>query len=993
MSPHRSLAPHLWGLTLWAIAAASVPAAVAAPPQALPVLTLAKELLALSAGESKAPRLVRLEGVVTDYDPEWDAFFLQDQTGGVRVVPPSGRHDLHLGDWIEVQGIFRHSDPAPAVLSRQIRVLGRRPLPVPLRAPPSQIVAGLRDSQFVEVSGIVRSVVGQKNHAIAEIASGDERIKIHLPGPAGGRLPEWLLDANIRVQGVCSVRLNSSLEFVEAVVFVPDSTLLAVEKPARLKPWDAPAVPLPAVLSGRDEESIGHRVHVRGVVEMHRPGQSVFITDGVNNLYVEALATEPLEPGDRVDVLGFPELYQQAPALVDSVYRRIESGPPPLAASVTPEQILAPRYDSGLVSIEGRLTQLSFAPGGPELTLQAGTRVFQAFLDARNAAGRLAGLEENSVLRVTGVCILFRDADGNPYGFKLRVRQAREIELIRRPSWWTVRHAELLLLLTGVAVFAASSWVVSLRRRVRRQTDTIRREHQSKAAIERRCYNLIENARDMICTLDLNGVLLSLNLAGEEISGYGRQEIIGHAVSRMLAPESGRRLAEVLSLASHGEEPPACEWEIIAKDGRRVLLDVSLRVIKEMTTPVAIEGIARDITERKRAEQEKARLEDQLRQAQKMESVGRLAGGVAHDFNNMLGVILGHTELALQQVDPEQPLHGGLTEIRKAASRSVDLTRQLLAFARKQTIAPKVLDLNDAVAGMLTMLERLIGEDIHLVWRPGVDLWPVKVDPSQIDQILANLCVNARDAIAGVGTITIGTGNSALDDASCADVPGLEPGEYVRLIVSDDGCGMDKETAAQIFEPFFTTKSVGEGTGLGLSSVYGAVKQNDGFISVDAGSGAGTTFTIYLPRHAVTIEQPEAESAAGPAMRGHETILLVEDEPAILRMATVMLEQQGYTVLAAHSPEEAIRLAREYAGEIQLLMTDVVMPKMNGRDLARNLLSLHPHLRSLFMSGYTADIIAPHGVLDEGMCFIEKPFSLNDLAAKVRETLDRDPRA
>jgi PAS domain S-box-containing protein len=399
-------------------------------------------------------------------------------------------------------------------------------------------------------------------------------------------------------------------------------------------------------------------------------------------------------------------------------------------------------------------------------------------------------------------------------------------------------------------------------------------------------------------------------------------------------------------------------------------------------------GISWDITERKRAEEEKAKLETQLQQAQKMESVGRLAGGVAHDFNNMLCVIIGHTDMAMMGIDPDNPLHAKLTQIRKAADYSADLTRQLLAFARKQTIAPQVLDLNKTVARMLSMLQRLIGEAIRLTWQPAANLWQIKVDPSQIDQILANLCVNARDAISGVGKITIETGNITLDEDCCADHADLLPGEYVRIAVSDDGCGMDKEILAHIFEPFFTTKGVGEGTGLGLSSVYGAVKQNNGFIDVISEPDSGTTFAIYLPRHVGKADQTWMESATEPDLSGQETIILVEDEPDILNITRMMLEMQGYTILAASSPSDAIRLASEHSCEIQLLITDVIMPEMNGWELAIKLRSLYPHLKRLFMSGYTADIIAQHGVLQEEVYFVEKPFSPKTLAAKVREVLD-----
>jgi CheY-like chemotaxis protein len=370
-----------------------------------------------------------------------------------------------------------------------------------------------------------------------------------------------------------------------------------------------------------------------------------------------------------------------------------------------------------------------------------------------------------------------------------------------------------------------------------------------------------------------------------------------------------------------------------------------------------------------------------------MESVGSLAGGVAHDFNNKLTVILGHACLALTMSDPTKQRES-LEEIRKAAEQSADLTRQLLAFARKQTIVPKVLDLNKTVASMLKMLNRLIGEDIDLAWQPASNLWLLKFDPSQIDQILANLCVNARDSITEGGRITIQTGNSTIGEDYCAQHADALPGEYVRLVVSDNGCGMHNETLDRIFEPFFTTKERGKGTGLGLATVFGIVKQNNGFIDVCSEPGLGTTFTIYLPRYLGKSDPPQKEGTSGSPPLGLETILLVEDELSILNMATMILTGQGYNVLQAHTSAEAIRMVKEHAGEISLLITDVIMPEMNGKELAHNLQSLRPQLKCLYMSGYTADAIAQHGVLDEGVNFIQKPFSLPDLATKVRKVLD-----
>lgn len=389
---------------------------------------------------------------------------------------------------------------------------------------------------------------------------------------------------------------------------------------------------------------------------------------------------------------------------------------------------------------------------------------------------------------------------------------------------------------------------------------------------------------------------------------------------------------------------------------------------------------------REQAERKRDALEIQLQQAQKMEAVGRLAGGVAHDFNNMLAVIAGHTELALEQTAPNGPLHADLLAIQKAAQRSVDLTRQLLAFARKQTIAPKVLDLNETIAGMSNMLGRLIGEDIELLWRPASTPWSVNMDPTQIDQIMVNLVVNARDAITGVGKITIETGQVAFDESYCGTHAGFVPGQYVLLAVSDNGCGMDKAVLAQLFDPFFTTKPRGRGTGLGLATVYGIIKQNHGFINVYSEPGQGSTFKIYLPRHATDLaETSTAPPATAPT--GAETVLLVEDEEALLRLSAQLLERLGYTVLSANGPNQALQLATTHPGVIHLLLTDVIMPDMSGRDLWQRLSAVRPDLKCLFMSGYTANVIAHHGVLDEGVHFLQKPFSGEALAAKVREAL------
>jgi len=505
----------------------------------------------------------------------------------------------------------------------------------------------------------------------------------------------------------------------------------------------------------------------------------------------------------------------------------------------------------------------------------------------------------------------------------------------------------------------------------RKQTESKLRES------EERYRGLVDLAVDGILLGSHEGIIIDANKYMSTITGMAREDLVGKHISDLrFTKESLDKSPLRFDLLEKGKIVLS-ERVMARPDGSEVSVEMSTKMMPDGT----YQSIYRDITERKA-------FENQLRQTHKMESVGRLAGGVAHDFNNMLGVILGFVELTLDKIDIAHPIHGDLLEIQKAATRSAALTRQLLAFASLQPAETKVLDLNETVEGMLKMLRRLIGENVHLVWMRGADLWPVKMDPSQIDQILVNLCVNARDAISGSGQLSIKTRNVSIDAVFCKEHPDFIPGDYVRLSVRDDGCGMDKATLANIFEPFFTTKGLAEGTGLGLATIYGIVRQNSGFIKVDSAPGAGTNFNIYLPRHAVPITPARVHKQSESLKGGQETILLVEDEPSVLKVTEVMLAHLGYTVLAANTPDEALCIAATYAGGIDLLITDVLMPELNGKDLAGKMQSLYPRQKSLFMSGYTADIITPDDALEKAACFIQKPFTIKGLASKVREVLD-----
>lgn len=498
----------------------------------------------------------------------------------------------------------------------------------------------------------------------------------------------------------------------------------------------------------------------------------------------------------------------------------------------------------------------------------------------------------------------------------------------------------------------------------------------------RKLSQAIEQSPVSIIITDTKGRIEFVNSKFCEISGYSRVEALGENTRIFKTGETSAEEYRQLWQTISAGEVWSGKFHNRRKNGELFWEQATIAPVRDAQQRIThYVAVKEDITERKR-------LEEQLHQAQKLESIGQLAGGVAHDFNNMLAVILGQTQLALEKVQPNHTVRLNLHQILKATERSAELTRQLLAFARKQVIAPKEIDLNEALTGMLKMVRRLIGEEIDLAWIPENQPLPVNMDPTQIDQILVNLCINARDAISGVGKVTIETHRADIDETYCVDHAEAISGEYVLLTVSDNGRGMDSATLERIFEPFFTTKGIGCGTGLGLATVYGIVKQNHGFINVYSEPAQGTTFKIYLPRLAEGAVLDQKERQIESIARGDETILLVEDEPGILNIAQQMLENYGYRVLTAATPGEAIAVVRECTDEVHLLISDVVMPEMNGPELMKKISSMYPRIRCLYISGYPTNVIVRHGVLKEGVHFLQKPFTLEAIARKVRDVLD-----
>jgi len=915
-------------LLLSGLACASALRAGQAPQQksSLPLLTRVEQIRNLSNDEANLGYPILVRAVVTYFNPAENDLFIQDSTAGIWVNIGTAKPPLQPGQLVEVEGISGAPDFAPQIDKPKVRILGQGSLPEARQVTYGRLASSQEDSQWVEIEGIVRNVTKGDVGLTLDLAAEGGRLSVKIPDFASA-VPGFLVDAKVRIQGVCGAAFNSKNQITGVFLYSPSLNQLRIVEPAPSNAFLAPRRPVASLLRFTPQGASGHRVKVRGVVTFQQPGSALFIKEENDGLQVRTLATTSIRTGDLVEVVGFPAVGEYSAVLRDAVFRRIGAGPTPVPVSVTADQALDGSHDADFVRIQARL--LDATPGPNTLNMESGNILFLAQVEDPVPAKSLEALVPGSLLQLTGICILQADEDHNPQSFRILVRSMNDVAVIQPPPWWDIKRMLRIIAMLAAVALATTLWAFLLKRQVAEKTDSIRDSLEREASARERYQELFENANDMVFTCDLDGHFTSLNKAGRRMVGCDLPDVLRMNLTQILAPEYSALAREMLQDASE-QGQRTYEVEIVTRKDGRLRVDLGTTLIQRAGKPPELQGIGRDITRHRR-------LEDQLRHAQKMEAAGRLAGGVAHDFNNLLTVISGFGQLVLGRLESTDPKYPHLSEILKAADRGATLTRQLLAFSRQQVLQPQVMDLNLTLANIDRMLRHLIGEDVELSIVPGPALGRVKADPGEIDQVILNLAVNARDAMPHGGRLILQTENVNLDEARAAGHYPIRPGQYVLLTVNDTGCGMDAETQKHIFEPFFTTKEQGKGTGLGLATVHGIVHQSGGYIYVYSELGNGSCFKIYLPRVDQVAEPAKSRQAIEHHSRGTETILVVEDEAMVRDLTLEVLKESGYTVISAERPDDALRICSQNEGPIDLLLTDVVMPGMSGLELAERL--------------------------------------------------------
>ncbi|WCJ58339.1 ATP-binding protein [Fontisphaera persica] len=986
-------------LLVWFAACAGWTAGAAPAEEAVPgsstLLTNIQQVRKLPLEMAARGLPVRVQGVVTYADPAWRSFFIQDETAGIYVGDVGNNFLPMAGDWVELEGITLPGHFAPIIGYRRVERLGIQPLPNPVVVPLFQLVSGAYDSQWVEVEGVIRAVYTDEYHLRLKMAGGGYNFDARIPRNLVQNLPQQLINSRVRVQAACGTIFNNRRQAIGMQLFIPSLNQVRVLIQETMDPFTQPAQPISGLLRFNPDFGPLQRVKVAGVVTLRLADGSFFVQDKSGGVRVRPATSEAVKEGNQVEVVGFPVVVNYSPELVDAQFRHGPPGTWPAPVRATLKDLMTGDFDGQRVELEGELADISRLAYSDRLAIRTSQGLVDAVMDKK--LQNLEHLKPGSRVRVTGVCWITADEQRQPRSVVLAVRALEDIVVVASPPWWTLQRAAKALVLLGVSILLGVGYVALLRRQVRHQTKIIREQMAQVSQLETRYRHFLENAAGIYYQVD-PATFKPVFFHGqvEKITGYPEADFNAHRRLwwDLIHPEDRTRVREEgHKLMRQPGYVAASEYRILRADGTVCWVQDIARNQPDAAGQVnAIYGAIYDISARKRAEEEQQRLETQLRQAQKMEAIGQLAAGVAHDFNNILTVIQGNASFLEEDLGHRPELLEACQQITEAANRAGALTRKLLLFSRKQAMQAQEINLNELVSNLTKILGRLIGEHIHLQFHYGPGLPAVLADPGMLDQVIVNLAVNARDAMPDGGTLTLATSAVEFAQSDLSAYPERRAGEFVCLTVTDTGCGMTPEVMRHIFEPFFTTKEPGRGTGLGLATVYGVVKQHQGWVEVESQAGKGTTFRIFLPAQPAARPAPVAAQTEEAPSGGTERLLVVEDEAPVRMLVGAALQRRGYQVVLAASGPEALERWEEYQGRFDLLLTDMVMPQgMTGLELGRRLRAKNPELKIIYMSGYSAEAALAETSQDLRTRFLAKPYATAALLKLVRDVLDGRP--
>jgi PAS domain S-box-containing protein len=955
----------------------------------LPTLTSIKQVHRLSAEEAARGYPVRIKGVITFHNPQLSMTFIQDESDAIYLQSLDPTLVLDEGKKYEVEGFSAPGDFAPIIVKPRFRLIGPAPLPPALLLTLDQLSTGQYDCLRVKVSGIVRSVRQVGNRWRLELFSEGKGIEVWLPNLASSAHVHSFQDSRILAEGICSIQISDRGNITGFRLNVPSIDGIHLEEAARSDPFSAPLRPIRDIFRYSSTEEAGHRVRIQGVLLHQQLGRALYIKDESGSIVVPVGHILPVNPSDLLTVSGYPVPGEFAPTMDHALVKRLSSRPPPEPRILPDAQALNNNFHGDLVKISARLIDQWHSADGQYYLLQDLNNTgaaFEALLETSADHSSGPALRNGSELELTGIYILQARATLK-YGFLLLLRTPEDIRVLKNAPWWTLKYVYWTLGILLFLVLSALAWIAMLRRRVHQQTRTIRNQIEAEAALEKKYQELFERSNDIVFSCDQTGKLKSINRAGTRVLGYSFEEMLQLDPRQLVAPSSLPGITQWIELRDKGIENLTLECELVAKDSHSVLVEVNAEIIRTDGRPTGAQGIARDITERKQAEEALRLSEEKLRQGQKLEAIGKLAGGIAHDFNNILSAILGYAELSSEEVSPDHPIKTNLDQIIKAGKRARDVVQQILAFSRKLDQERRPIQLQAILDEALKLLKATLPATIQIETDIDPGCNPVLADPTQMHQVTLNLATNAAYAMNETGGLLRFELKPAWPDGGLfGPQPELPPGQYVVLSVSDTGPGIDPKIQKHIFEPYFTTKSAGEGSGLGLAVVHGIVQSHGGAIAVKSALGEGACFEVYLP---TCQQKPAGTVASAPEKtRGQGRILLVDDEEAIVALGVRSLGKLGYLVTGETRSVRALEMFSEDPDQFDLLLTDQTMPNLTGLSLAQEIWRIRPDLPVIISSGYSEQITSEKAASMGFHSYLSKPYTISELAKAIKQSLN-----